>query len=535
LKSVIWVLLLSVYFPSIVSGQEHHGHSNPGEKLGSVSFPISCSPSEQRLFERGVALLHSFEYAEAGAQFQAIEHQNQRCAMAFWGEAMSLYHQFLWMKPPTRRELEHGADLIARARQASSPTQRERDYIDSLAAFYHDPESFDLATRTKAYSDAMEKVYRDNPGDGEAAAFYGLSLIEANSPSDTDLETLRKAIAVLSPAFELAPDHPGLAHYIIHAADNPKLAPLGLEAARKYAAIAPSSPHALHMPGHIFARLGLWQEDINSNLASLAAARAGSQMHIGAEQQVHAMEFLQYAYLQIGDDVNARKMIDELKPIRQRDVDPAILDYINAERAHFAAIYDLERHDWKAALAEQPPSGAEPVSAAITYWAHAVAAGHLRDAAAARTAFRHYEAQVEAEKKGSYPYRVDGMKTYRDESRAWAEFAENQSEQALQIIREVADRQDQVGKREVDLPAREMAADMLLLLNQPMQALAEYKRALQSDPNRFNELSGAANAAQAAGEQQAAEDYFMQLVRNCVADSDRPELTTAKRMSGLIK
>ena len=524
-----FVLLLLTLSPLVVA-DEHPGHFNPNEKLGSVSFPVSCAPDVQKPFERGVALLHSFWYEEAEKQFHQIAQDDPKCAMAYWGQAMSLWHP-LWNRP-SQSEVQQGAELAAKAKEINGRTQRERQYIAAIAAFYHDPSKFNLEERAREYSAAMQKLYQDNRKDQEAAAFYALSLLSSSDPEhDTELKNWREAIAILTPLFQENPNHPGAAHYLIHAADNPTLAPLGLEAARKYASIAPASPHALHMPGHIFARLGLWRDDIESNRASLAAARAPSEMHVGAEHQVHAMDFLEYAYLQIGDDTNAKKMIEELDGIRQQDMDAGIDDYANYAHAHFAAIYDLETRNWKAALQEQPPRGAEPIDTAITYWAHAVAAGHLQDASAASEAVKQYEAMVDATKKGPKPFLVDAMKTYGDESQAWADFASHKNDEALQLLRSVADRQDHVGKGEVDLPAREMVGDMLLQMNRPQEALVEYEKSLKSDPNRFNELYGAAQAAETVGQTRKADEYFAQLLKNCDGiGSDRAELAQAKRL-----
>ena len=523
-----YLLLLLALSPLLVA-DEHHGKFNPEEKLGTVSFPTSCASAVQKPFERGVALLHSFWYEEAEKQFAKVAQEDPRCAMAYWGQAMSLYHQ-LWDRP-SKADVKRGAELVAKANQIGAPTQREREYIAAMEAFYRDPASFDVEKRASIYSKAMEKVYRDNPKDGEAGAFYALSLLASSDPDhDLELKNARKAIEILTPLFRENPEHPGVAHYLIHAADNPALAPQGLEAAQKYASIAPSSPHALHMPGHIFARLGLWREDIRSNAAAVAAARAPSEMHVGAQHQVHAMDFLEYAYLQIGDDASARKMIDELKPIRQEDMDSGIDDYINYAHAHFASIYDLETRNWKTALNEQPVAGAEPITTGITYWAHAVAAGHLRDGAAAREAVKQYQSLIEQTKKGPKPFLASSMKTYDEESRAWAAFAENKNDEALRLMRLVADRQDRIGKGEVELPAREMVADMLLEMNRPQEALVEYEKALKSDPNRFNELYGAAKAAETAGQSKKADEYFARLLKKCdgVA-SDRVELSQAKQ------
>lgn len=509
-----FVVMLGVLSPS-----EAYGDDKPLERLGSVSFPISCASGSQAPFERGVALLHSFWHDEAEHQFQQIEQQDPECAMAYWGEAMGVHYQLLWLHW-SEAAMQRGQALVERAQKAQKASAREREYIAALLDFFETPAGATVDARSLRYSNAMEQLHSAYPDDREATAFYALSLLESASGSDLTLTNQRKALAILDREFKKAPDHPGLAHYIIHAADTPELAPLGLAAARKYAAIAPSSPHALHMPGHIFARLGLWQEDIQSNLASLAAARAPSPVHIGAENQVHAMEFLQYAYLQMGEDQKASELVKQVSSIRQADVDPALVDYMNYARTHFPAIQHLEQHDWKAALEDKPPADAQPVNVATTYWAHAVAAGHLHDAAGAQQAASAYRAQLEAE-RAMHPTRVSGMKPYLDEADAWAAFAAGDEAAALQMMRAVADRQDKFGKKEVDLPAREMAADMLLLAKRPAEALVEYKRALASDPNRLNELAGALRAAETSGDHAEAEQYKQQLLKNCVAQSKR--------------
>jgi tetratricopeptide (TPR) repeat protein len=323
-----------------------------------------------------------------------------------------------------------------------------------------------------------------------------------------------------------------VAHYLIHAADNPQLAELGLPAARRYAEIAPASPHALHMPSHIFARLGLWQEDIGSNLASVAAARQPSAMHVGAEHQVHAMDFLEYAYLQIGDDAKAKAIVDQLDSIRGEDVDPGLDGYLNKMLAHFPAMYALETHDWKAAEALPVRADAQPYYQAATYWARAVGAGHLRDAAGAKEAVEHYDASVEATRKTKNAFRSEYMTSDGDQARAWLLFAEGKNDEAVSLLRSVADKQDAQGKGEVELPAREMLGDMLVEMGRTHEALQEYEKSLKTDPNRFNGLYGAAHAAELSGEHSVATRYFAQLLENCsnTPSSERPELSRARAL-----
>lgn len=513
-------------FPSLLAADDDHHHPDPDEKLGTVSFPTSCLPAVQKGFERGVALLHSFAYEEANQQFQQVAAQDPHCAIAYWGEAMSLYHE-LWSRP-SDDNMKQGWKLIQQAQTIKAKTKRERDYIQALAAFYLPRPEF--KGRTSAYAAAMKLVYQGNPSDHEAAIFYALSLLASGS-EETGMANAKQAIAILNQLFETQPDHPGVAHYLIHACDNPQFAQEGLAAARRYAGVAPSSPHALHMPSHIFARLGLWQDDIQSNLAAIEAARKQSHdFHNHMHHRIHSMDFLEYAYLQIGDDAKAKAVVDEVATIQPQDVEPEFRDYLNNMLTGFPARYELERHDWKAALALDPPSNIEPYSQSLTFWAQAVAAGHLHDADAARKAVDRFDATVEATKKSPKPYRAGSMKTDQDEAHAWLAFAEGKNDDALKLLRSVAEKQDAIGKGEVELPAREMLADMLLEMGQTAEALAEYEKDLHTDPNRFNGLYGAAQAAQRANQSQKASTYYSQLLKNCDggANSDRPELARAK-------
>ena len=291
LFSALLCLGLISAVPAFAQDQDeaHMHHHDGGEQLGTVSFPISCTPASQKSFERGVALMHSFEYEEAEAQFTEISKSDPSCAMAHWGIALSMFHQ-IWERPqePT---LKRGHDEIVIAQKLGAKTDREREYIAAAAIFYDNPASTDYMKRVTAYSDAMGKLYQKYPKDMEAGAFYALSLLASSPPDDTSLANNKKAVAVLLPLFQEDPNHPGLAHYIIHSCDNPQLAAMALPAARAYAAIASSSAHAVHMPSHIFARLGLWQEDIQANLKSVDLTQKSSAMYMGGHE-LHAMHFL---------------------------------------------------------------------------------------------------------------------------------------------------------------------------------------------------------------------------------------------------
>ncbi len=536
LRSLVFAvaLLVAVF---VVQAQEthHHDQSTPvpdNIKVGHVSFPISCAAGLQPAFERGIALLHSFWYDAAEKQFREIAEKDSACAIAYWGEAFSLYRQ-LWFRPD-EPVLKRGLALIHQAEAANAKTQRERDYIAALAIFYSDYNTKDHPTRAAAFAGAMEKVYLRYPDDHEAAVFYALSLLSGAPEDDTDLAYHKKAVAVLNPVFEKEPNHPGVAHYMIHACDNPRMASLGLAAARRYAAIAPASPHALHMPSHIFARLGLWQEDIQSNLASVAAVEHPAGPHVGAEHSLHAMDFLEYAYLQIGDDSKAEAIVVKALAVRPDEVDPSFGDYLGNVDARFPALFAIETRNWKSGEALLVPSKAEPVNQATTYWARAVAAGHLRDVSAARDAVAQYDAMVDAVKKGPHAFAAKGMSTQHDEARAWLAFAEGKTDDAVALLHPIAEKQDRTGKGEVEVPAREMLAEILLESDRAQDALGEYETSLKTDPNRFNSLYGAGRAAEQSGQLKQAAAYYSQLLKNCrgVRNADRVELARARSFLG---
>src|SRR5882757_2209878 len=276
IPAIVFLVLLA-FASSCFAQDEPHHHHDAAEKLGTVSFPISCAPATQAQFERGMALLYSFEYETASDQFQEIQKKDPACAMAYWGQAMSLYHQ-LWDRP-SKADLQHGAELLAKARSLNPPTARERDYMQALTVFYTDTGKIDHEKRAEAYAKAMDGVHQRNPQDREAAILYALALLGSAPERDPDLVNAKAAVAILNKLYEEQPDHPGIAHYIIHSCDNPSMAGLALPAARKYAGIAPASAHAVHMPSHIFARLGLWQDDINSNLAAIQVADRMAEHH----------------------------------------------------------------------------------------------------------------------------------------------------------------------------------------------------------------------------------------------------------------
>src|SRR6202167_2491035 len=522
-------VLFSLGEPAFSDEPTHHHDAN--EKLGNVSFPISCLPDSQKPFERGVALMHSFGYEEAEAQFVEITQKDPACAMAHWGVALSLFHQ-IWERP-TEPTLKRGWSEMEQAQKLDAKTGRERGFIAALSDFYRDYGTRDHMQRVTAYSEAMGKLYQQYPNDLEVGAFYGLSLLAAEPPGDKSHAARKKAVAVLNPLFLKQPDHPGLAHYIIHACDTPDMAPLGLDAARRYAAIASSSAHAVHMPSHIFARLGLWQEDIDANLKSVALAHPSGEMYMHGHE-LHAMHFLIYAYLQIGQDEAAKRVVDDSKQIiasaPKTGDDNGMLEYYGFATAHFPALYALEMHRWSDAAALEPAADATPDLQRITYWARTIGAAQQGDVEATRNNAQKFDSAEEATRKTKDAYVLDRPNFSRAEVHAWLAFAEKKNDDALRQMREVADLQDKLGKREVDIPAREMLADMLLTLNRPIEALAEYESALKTDPNRFNGIAGAARAAEMAHREEKTNTYYAQLLKNCDdgKNSNRPELARAK-------
>jgi tetratricopeptide (TPR) repeat protein len=508
-----------------------HHHHDPNEKLGKVSFPISCDPASQAPFERGVALLHSFGYEDAEQQFSEITQKDPGCAMAHWGIAMSLFHQ-IWERPQNT-VLARGHGEIEKAQQIGAKTERERAYISALGVFYSVHEKKDYLKQAAAYSDAMAKLYQQYPADLEAGAFYAQSLLASEPPGDESHAARRKAIAVLNPLFEKQPEHPGLAHYIIHTCDTPDLAPLALTAARRYAEIAPSSAHAVHMPSHIFARLGLWQEDIAANQKSVALTEKSTAMYMGGHE-LHAMHFLLYAYMQTGQDEAAKQILDKSKQILARAPahgdDTGMLEYYNYAAADFPAIYALEMQHWQEAAALPPNPNIAPIDQMTIYWARTIGSARLGDVEATRQNAQMFSELEDAVRKSKDAYMLDGPRVRANEVKAWLAFAEKRNDDALQLMRQIADTQDKVGKGEVDIPAREMLADMLLELKQPENALAEYERSMKIDPNRFNGLAGAARAADLSHQPAKAATYYAQLLKNCDdgKHSDRPQLRSAK-------
>jgi hypothetical protein len=525
---LIWILCIAVAFSGLAFADEDHHHEElTPQQLGTVHFPVSCTAEAQKTFEKGVALLHSFWYEEAEKTFADAEKQDAKCAMAYWGEAMSLWHQ-LWDRPEAATIKRASAEL-KQADKAKAPTERERDYIQALEAFYSNSAKADHEARARAYSAAMDKVYKKYPDDHEAAAFYALSLIASEPDDDTTFANRKQAGAILEKLFAEEPNHPGIAHYLIHTYDKPQLAELGLPAARRYAQIAPSAPHALHMPSHIFARLGLWQDDIQSNLASIAAIRKAAEMHMGGEaHQFHAMDFLIYAYLQSGREADAAKVIDEVKTMSAMEM--AGMDMHAFAMSTFPAMYALEMHRWSEAAALPVISKAEGGDRAYTYCARTIGSARSGDLAGAKKNLAEIDAIHKDYAARKKTYQAEYTDVLYQEASAWVLHGEGKDDEATAALRKVADHEDAVGEEHTSMPAREMLADMLLEMKRPEQALAEYKGDLKFNPKRFNGLYGAAQAAEMAGQTSEATEYYAVLVKTCEgSNSARPELAKAKQ------
>jgi hypothetical protein len=493
-----------------VAQQHDMQHMGPAQGVGAVHFDNSCVPSARPIIDGGLAFLYSFWFTQAHEYFARAAQRDPACAIAYWGEAMSGYEQISGGGVPEGAQLKSGLAAIAKARAALEKTAREQSYVDAIAIIY-DASIPGRDARVRRYSAAMGAIHAAYPADTQAAVIYAMSLLKDGMPADPELRLAHQSLGILNEVLTVEPDNPGVIHFIIHATDNPRMAPLGLDAARRYAKVAPDAPHALHMPSHIFARLGLWDEDIRSNLASAAACARPEVAHGAAENLVHALDFLQYAYLQLGDEERAAVIAREAAAIRPDDFSAGIARYYYVMESDFPAHLALETGNWPAALALQPLPGSDLGARRLIYWAQAVAAGHLKDArAASRAQSRLRETYTPSQLAAN---EADDLALWA-EVRAWTLFAAGKTAEGSALLRPAADRQDAVGKGEVELPAREMIGDMLRLSGQPGQALVQYRKSLQTDPGRFNTLLHAGEMAEQLGLHQEATGYYRALLHN---------------------
>ena len=510
--------------------QHEHPAGDPA-KLGKVNFPVSCETSVQPQFSNAVAMLHSFWYEKASETFRAVAEKDPTCGMAYWGIAMTYYHQ-IWQAPGPA-DLKAGSAAVETAKSAGSKTQRERDYIAAIEMFYKDADKLDHRTRALAYEKAMDQLQTRYPDDHEAAIFHALALDAIAPPADKTHANQKKCGAILEPLFVEQPEHPGIAHYIIHCYDYPPLAERALDAARRYAQIAPDSPHALHMPSHIFTRLGLWQESIDSNLASAASA----QRNNAPGNELHAKDYLIYAYLQGAQDRAAKKAL-EMPPPGRAD-DPQYMNWLYAMGTS-PARYAVERHRWAEAAALPVPANTFPGgrwawTEANLHFARALGASHTGQTEAARREVQQLTFLRDTLAQSNDNYWADQVDIQRETATAWITLAQGKREEALAQMRSAADHEDKTDKHNVTpgviLPARELLGDMLLELNQPAEAMVEFEATLRTAPNRFNALAGSARAAKLSGDNAKAKTYYARLLSLCEhADGDRPALQDARSL-----
>jgi hypothetical protein len=509
----------------------------PADKeFGNLNFAVSCS-NVQEPFNFGVKLLHSFEYDEAEKAFSAVLDKEPKCAMAYWGVAMSNFHS-LWA-PPSQDELQKGSKALEIARSLS-PNEKEKDYIEALGSFYHDYQNKDHKTRCLAYELSMEKLMKKYPGEKEATIFYALSLVTAADPADKTFTKQKKAGEILKSLYPGQPDHPGIVHYLIHAYDSPELATLGLDAARKYASIAPSSAHALHMPSHIFTRLGFWDECISSNLVSVSSAKCYAEA-IGLkghwDEELHGLDYLVYAHLQNGNNDSAKKYLDYLNTITR--VDPVNFKVAYAYAAIPARIY-LENRSWESAASlDAGPAGFAwekyPWQRSIVHFTRLMGNARLNKLVEANKELKTMKILHDSLVKKKEAYMANQVDIQIKTGEAWILLKEGKNDLALERMRLAAKMEDETGKHPVTpgevLPARELLGDMLMELNQPALALEAYEQNLLSHINRFNGLWGAARAARQSGNAEKANKYFALLAERS-SRSSRPEIATAQEHLG---
>jgi len=506
-------------------------------QLGNVEFNVSCNRRAQAMFNEAVAWLHSFEYERAGAAFGEVLDLDPSCAMAYWGMAQSLWHQ-LWATPPSPADLAMGAEYVQRARALGAKSDRERSYIEAISAIYSNVDELEHRTRTLAYQRAMGKLHSSYPADREATIFYALALLATASPADKSFENQLKAGALLEALLDDIPEHPGITHYIIHSYDYPELADKALQAARRYAEIAPASAHANHMPSHIFTRRGLWQESIATNLNAAAAGRAFAKAHDVQgrwDEEIHAVSYLMYAYLQIAKDAKAREILEDTRTIKA--VQP-----VGIKAAYpFAsnpARFALERHAWHeaAALTELPewfPWEKYPEAQTITYFTRALGAARMGDPEQAKIELKMLQKLRRALPADAKAYWQAQLEVQANTADAWIAHAEGRAKDALTLMRFAADLEDSVDKLPITpgevLPARELLADMLLEQDDPNRAFEEYEAVLRAAPNRFNALFGAGAAADRMGDPVKAKFYYAALLtQSSWAHGTRPGLAHAR-------
>ena len=493
-------------------------------KLGTVHFETSCKPDAQKLFDSAMLYQHSFWYRASQRLFEDVLQADAECGIAYWGIALSL----LWnphTAPPVKN-LAEGAAAIAKGQSVGAKSQRERDYLDALAVMYADYEKVDHRTRLQAYAKAMEQLAQRYPNDDEAQIHYALSLNTSASPADKTYASQLKGAAILEPIARRQPQHPGVSHYLIHLYDYPPIAEKGLDAARRYAKIAPAAAHAQHMPSHIFTRVGYWTESIASNVEAARVAKAAKDLH----DQLHAMDYLVYADLQLGQDAKAKAVIDEMMTVTGFAETYLPGPYALAVSP---ARYAVERGDWKAAAELQVRPSPLPQVQAITHFARALGAARSGNPEAARADIARLAELRDKLRDAKDAYWSEQVDIQRQVATAWLLYAEGKGDDALKAMSAAADSEDKTEKHPVTpgvpRPARELYGVMLLESGNAKEALAAFEATIKKEPNRLGAYVGAAKAAEKSGESTKAQEYYGKVVAIAnAADNTRTEVVDAR-------
>src|SRR5215831_2506038 len=523
MKSVRSFVLLTVL--TLLSAPAGIAQEKTTEQLGKVNFPVSCSPKAQAQFERGVAMLHSYWFTEGGKVFEAIVREEPSCVMAYWGLAVNLLGNSL-VGPPPAKDAQKAWEVLDKAK-GEAKTERERDWIEALSAYYRDHDKVSVDDRLLAYTKAMEQLTQRYPDDFEAWAYYALTLQASAPKTDKIYSNQQKSAAILEKLYKQNPQHPGVSHYLIHAYDYPPLADKGIESARRYAGIAPAAPHARHMPSHIYSMVGLWEESIASNRSALQVQK----------DYYHATDFMVYAHLQLAQDAKAKALIDEIYKIGRDDL--LNKDNIGGTLGVYTALaviparYALERGDWKEAAALPAVPSKRLMAESLIRFTRGLGMARSGDVAGAKREIEEIQGIQKELLKAKDPYWAARSEEQIQAVSAWVAFSEGSREQAVKLMRSAADGEDgsvkNVAMENRLYPMRELFAELLLESGQAAPALREFEAALKENPNRYRGLYGAARAAEAAGDQEKAASYFAKLVTlSKNADTDRPEIAQAK-------
>jgi tetratricopeptide (TPR) repeat protein len=514
-KCLILVAVITAALSCSAFGQQD-------EKLGKLNFSTSCDSKVQAEFERGVAMIHSYWFLIARRTFEGVLRQDPTCAMAYWGIALDLLNNSLAVVPP-RADAEAAWAALEKAREIGPKTQRERDWIEALSAYYRDHDKTPVNARLVAYNNAMEQLTQRYPDDYEAQVFYALTLQASASPADTTYANQIKSAAILEKLYDRNPQHPGVTHFLIHAYDYHPLAEQGIPAARRYAGIAPAVPHARHMPSHIYSMVGLWEESIASNASAIEIQ----------PDYYHAADFSVYAHLQLAQDAKAKALTDKSLATADRGDRPVTFVNFTARNA-MSARYVLERADWAGAAALPFTPSQYPQPDSLIRFTRGLGMARSGDLAGAKAEIEAIKALRAALEKSNQSYWADRSEEQMLAISAWVALKEGARDQALRFMRAAADREDgsvkHVAMENRLYPLRELYAELLLELGESAAALSEFETALKQTPNRYRTFLGVARAANAAGDRQKASEYYGKLVELAKnADTERPETREAKQ------